>query len=129
MSIVRAGAVVAEPIGDGRAGGEQDPHDLGVGLGRDLVDRSHRRAALGIVTVARAVKRGSDRAAAVAEGERRAALDELARHLHAAAPARVAERDLLAVRVAVDPRARVEQPAHRLEVSALDRQHHHLVER
>jgi hypothetical protein len=49
---------------------------------------------------------GADRAA-VAEGKRRAVLDELTRHLHPAAPARVAERDLLAVRIAVDSCARV----------------------
>src|SRR6202023_828205 len=71
-----------------------------------------------------AVQRGTDRAAAVAEGERGAALNELPCHLHAPPPAGVSERDLLAVGVAVDTRPRVEQPPQRVEMAALDRRHH-----
>ena len=40
----------------------------------------------------------------------------------------MAERNLLAVGIAIDPRAGVEQPAHRVQMPALHRPHHHLVE-
>jgi hypothetical protein len=54
--------------------------------------------------------------------------DELARDLHPTAPARLPERDRSVLGVAIDPRARLEQPAGRLEAAALDQHDQHLVE-
>lgn len=123
-----ARAVLPDPLRNRCAGGEEQPHDLGVGGGGDLSDDLHRRASLRVVAVARPVQGGADRAAAIAEGEGGSAFDELARYLHAAAPAGVPERNLPSVGIAVGVRARVEQPVHRLQVPALNSAYQHLVE-
>jgi hypothetical protein len=97
--------------------------------GIDAQLRDECRAAAG------AMQRDVHRAATVAERERRATLDQLASHRHAPAPAGMAEPDVLAIRVAVDSRARVEQASHRreqashrLELATLDGEAQHLVE-
>ena len=112
-----ARAVFTHPFGHVGPSGEKQPRDLGVRCLRDLVERLHRRAALRVVTVARAVQRRPDRTAAVVELECGAPHEQLTRDLHTVAPTRVAERDLLTVRIAVDPGAGVEQAAQRVQGS------------
>jgi GNAT superfamily N-acetyltransferase len=91
-------SVISDSLGDLRAGGQQQPHDLGVGLLGDLVEDLHGGAALGVVAVARSVQRGPHRAASVTEGQSGTVLEKLAGHPYAPAPGRVPERDVLAVR-------------------------------
>src|ERR1700734_2219393 len=98
-----------------------------MGFSGDLLDQAHRGSALWVAAVARAVKCRAHSAPAIPEGQRGTAIDELAHHLHTTAPACLTQRVIVALRVAVDPCARVEQPPHRLRMSALNGKDQHLV--